>query len=332
MSHYIKMKKMFIFIILSLVLIFLFFVSISIGSVIFSFEQILAALIGNGEELVTDIIFDLRIPRVLIALVVGMNLATSGALLQAVMQNPLADPGIIGISAGASVWGLLLMLVLPKYTYLVPPVAFCGALLAAFFVYILAWKNGFTASRIILAGVAVNALLGSLSGLISILFSDRLQGALMWLHGSLAAKSWQHLKVLFTYSVPALILAVFCVRSANILLLGDEKASSLGINVNLARFFLSIVAALLAGISTAVVGIVGFIGLVIPHILRMLVGSDYNVLLPFSMFGGAVLLLAADTFGRTIASPIELPVGIVMSIFGAPFFLYLLRNSGNRGK
>ncbi len=250
--------------------------------------------------------------------------------MQAVMQNPLADPGIIGVSAGASVGGIILMLVLPQYSYLVPPVAFCGGLFASFLIYILAWKEGFTPVRIILAGVAVNALLGSITGLVSILYSDRLQGALAWLNGSMASKSWQHLRVLVGYSLPALCLTFFCIRSANILLLGDEKASSLGVGVNKVRFFLSVVAAFLAGISTATVGIIGFVGLVIPHILRMMVGSDYKVLLPFSMFGGAILLLGADTFARIIAAPIELPVGIVMAILGSPFFLYLLRNSGKR--
>jgi len=146
----------------------------------------------------------------------------------------------------------------------------------------------------------------------------------------LSGKTWRHFQVLIVYSIPALILALLCIRAANVLLLGDEKAKSLGVSVNRCRVFLSIIGAFLAGISTSTVGIIGFIGLVIPHIMRMLVGSDYKSLLPFSMFSGAVLLLGADTFARTIASPIELPVGIVMSIFGAPFFLYLLRSSGKR--
>ena len=324
------MKKTVVFFSLALLLVFLFFSSIALGSLRFSFEQIWNTLLGRGEELVTAIIFDLRMPRILISLIIGMNLASAGALLQAVMQNPLADPGIIGVSAGASVGGIVLMLAIPQYSYLVPPVAFVGAMGAAFLIYLLAWKDGFTPIRIILSGVAINALLGSLTGLISILFSDRLQGALMWLNGSLASKSWQHFKVLIVYSVPALILTLLCMRPANILLLGDEKAKSLGVNVNHCRFFLSVLAAFLAGISTSVVGMIGFVGLVIPHILRMLVGSDYKNLIPFSMFGGAILLLGADTFARTIAAPIELPVGIVMSVFGAPFFLYLLRSSGKQ--
>ena len=195
----IQVKKAGVFIVLSLLLIVLFFSSVASGSLKFSFAQIWAALCGRGEQLVTDVIFDLRLPRVLVALVVGMNLASAGALMQAVMQNPLADPGIIGISAGASVGGVILMLALPKYAYLVPPVAFIGAMVAAFLIYLLAWKDGFTPVRIILSGVAINALLGSLTGLISILFSDRLQGALMWLNGSLSGKSWQHFKVLSKY-------------------------------------------------------------------------------------------------------------------------------------
>lgn len=324
------MKKTFIFFVLAGLLVFLFFSSVALGTLKFSFMQIWMALLGRGEQLIIDVLFDLRMPRVLIALIIGMNLASAGALLQAVMQNPLADPGIIGVSAGASVGGVVLMLALPKYAYLVPPVAFIGAMFAAFLIYLLAWKDGFTPVRIILSGVAINALLGSLTGLISILFSDRLQGALMWLNGSLSGKTWQHFKVLIVYSIPALILTLFCIRAANVLLLGDEKAKSLGVSVNRCRILLSVIGAFLAGISTSTVGIIGFVGLVIPHIMRLLVGSDYKSLLPFSMFGGAVLLLGADTFARTIAAPIELPVGIVMSVFGAPFFLYLLRSSGKK--
>lgn len=186
--------------------------------------QIWMALLGRGEQLIIDVLFDLRMPRVLIALIIGMNLASAGALLQAVMQNPLADPGIIGVSAGASVGGVVLMLALPKYAYLVPPVAFIGAMFAAFLIYLLAWKDGFTPVRIILSGVAINALLGSLTGLISILFSDRLQGALMWLNGSLSGKTWQHFKVLIVYSVPALILTLFLYQGGERFITGRRKS------------------------------------------------------------------------------------------------------------
>ena len=148
----IQVKKAGVFIVLSLLLIVLFFSSVASGSLKFSFAQIWAALCGKGEQLVTDVIFDLRLPRVLVALVVGMNLASAGALMQAVMQNPLADPGIIGVSAGASVAGVILMLALPQYAYLVPPAAFVGAIFAAFLIYLLAWKDGFTPVRIILSG------------------------------------------------------------------------------------------------------------------------------------------------------------------------------------
>ena len=269
------MKKTFIFFVLAGLLVFLFFSSVALGTLKFSFMQIWMALLGRGEQLIIDVLFDLRMPRVLIALIIGMNLASAGALLQAVMQNPLADPGIIGVSAGASVGGVVLMLALPKYAYLVPPVAFIGAMFAAFLIYLLAWKDGFTPVRIILSGVAINALLGSLTGLISILFSDRLQGALMWLNGSLSGKTWQHFKVLIVYSVPALILTLFCIRAANVLLLGDEKAKSLGVSVNRCRILLSVIGAFLAGISTSTVGIIGFVGLVIPHIMRLLVCPDF---------------------------------------------------------
>lgn len=302
--------------------------SIGTGSVNIPIGEVVSLLFDSGESINKSIIFDIRLPRVLIGILVGASLAVSGAILQAVMQNPLADPGIIGVSSGASLAAIFIMLILPGYNNLVPLAAFLGGIFATFIVYILAWDNGIKPMRIVLAGVAVNAILGGATSLLSVLNSDKIQGIILWVNGSLAGRNWLDLKTIYIYIISGLILSFFCIRPANILLLGDEKATNLGLNTNRTRVLLSILAAFLAGVSTSVVGIIGFVGLVVPHISRFIVGSDYKYLLPFSMVGGASLLVLADTFARTIASPIELPVGTIMAVAGGPFFLYLLRRGG----
>jgi len=308
----------------------IFVLSIRFGSVQYTAEQILGVLFGFGEfdETLRTIIMNIRLPRALVALIVGANLAVSGALLQAVMRNELADPGLTGISTGASLAALTIMLVFPAYGSLVPAASFIGASLSFLIVYTLAWRRGVDPIRIVLAGVAVNAVLGGGSSLLSLLYSDRLQGVQMWLSGSMSGRSWHHIHILGPYASVGLIGAFLCIKSANLLQLGDDMAKNLGLKVNLARIVLSAIAAFTAAISVSVVGLIGFVGLIVPHIARLLVGSDYKFLLPFSALLGSVLLLGADTAARTLFSPIELPVGILMAVVGGPFFLWLLRRKG----
>ncbi|EOD00137.1 FecCD family ABC transporter permease [Caldisalinibacter kiritimatiensis] len=324
------MKKVLIILISILMFIITVLLAIGVGSVNIPVNELLKVLLDKGDMINKSIIVDIRLPRVLIAALVGANLAVSGALLQSVMKNPLADPGIIGVSSGASLGAIIIMLIVPQYTYLVPLFAFFGGVLATFLIFILAWKQGIKPVRIILSGVAINAMLGGATSLISVLNSDKIQGILMWINGSISGRSWNDLNMILVYSIIGLILSYFCIRPANILLLSDEKAVNLGFNVNRSRVLLSLLGAFLAGISTSVVGVIGFIGLVIPHISRLVIGSDYKYLLPLSMIGGATMLLLADTFARIIAKPIELPVGTIMAVIGGPFFLYLLRRGGDR--
>lgn len=322
------MKKASIILFSATIFIIVMFLSIGFGSVKIPVREIFHLIFKDGDVINKSIIMDIRLPRVLIAIIVGANLAVSGALLQSVMQNPLADPGIIGVSSGASLAAISIMLLMPQYTYLVPLAAFLGGIFATFLIYMLAWKDGIKPVRVILSGVAINAMLGGTTSFISVLNSDKIQGIIMWVNGSIAGRSWGDFKMLLPYSIVGLILSLFCIRPANVLLLGDEKASNLGLNVNKSRILLSLLAAFLAGISTSVVGTIGFIGLIIPHISRLLIGSDYKYLLPFSMINGGIMLLLADTFARIIAKPIELPVGTIMAVIGGPFFLYLLRKGG----
>lgn len=321
-------KRLIIFTLAIGILIVVSLLSFRFGSVKFSTTQIIETFRGEGSQATRSILYNIRLPRTLIALMVGMNLAMAGALMQAVMRNPLAEPGLTGVSSGAALSAIAIMLVFPHLVPFVPIAAFVGGCIACFFVYMLAWKKGVDPIRIILAGVAVNAILGGGTSLLSILYSDKIQGVLSWLNGSIAGKSWHHAQTLFPYTLVGLVIAIFCIKWANLLQLGEDMAKNLGLKVNLARLVLSIMSAFLAGISVATVGLIGFIGLIIPHISRLLVGSDYRYMLPLSAILGSSLLILADTVARTAFSPIELPVGIIMSIVGGPFFLYLLRRGG----
>lgn len=323
-----RMKKTVAVSILLVLFVSAVLISIGTGSVKIPIGEVIKHLFSSSDSINKEIILNIRLPRVLIGILVGASLAVAGAILQAVMQNPLADPGLIGVSSGASLAAIFIMLILPGYSSLVPIAAFLGGMLATLIIYALAWKQGIKPMRIILAGVAVNAMLGGATSLLSVLNSDKIQGIILWVNGSLSGRGWLDLKAVYIYIILGLILSLFCIRPANMLLLGDEKATNLGLNTNKARILLSILAAFLAGVSTSVVGIIGFVGLVIPHISRFVIGSDYKYLLPFSMVGGATLLVAADTFARTVASPVELPVGTLMAVVGGPFFLYLLRKGG----
>ncbi|MFF2531709.1 FecCD family ABC transporter permease [Brevibacillus sp. NPDC058079] len=304
--------------------------SIGLGSVRLTLAETIETILGHGDAASQTILWDIRIPRVFLALLIGANLAASGALLQAVMQNPLADPGLTGVSSGAAVTVLFIMLVMPDYSYLIPLAAIIGGGVAAGMVYSMAWKKqgGLTPVRIILSGVAVNAVFGGAIGLLSILYSDKLPGALQWMNGSLSGKGMVDVMVMLPYSIVGWIAALLSILQANILRLGEQVAHNLGQNLHRLRLSLSIIAVYLAAVSVSTVGLVGFIGLVVPHMARMLVGSDYRLGLPFSLVLGSLVLLVADTFGRTAFAPLEIPAGIVMAIVGGPYFLYLMRKGG----
>ncbi|MDY4921302.1 MAG: iron ABC transporter permease [Phascolarctobacterium sp.] len=301
------------------------FLSLTKGSSVITLEQIINILLHPGTDPQSQIIWNIRMPRTIVGALVGINLSLSGAILQAIMRNPLADPHIIGISSGAGLAGVVIMILYPALEYLITPVAFVGAMLAAICIYILAWKNGIKPVRIILAGVAVSAFLSAgISGLM-IFYSDRVHGALMWMVGGLAARSWPHVNIILPYAVIGLVLALASAAYLNILQLGDEMARGLGINVEVTRIIMTAIAALLAASAVSVVGLLGFVGLVVPHAARLLIGSDYRYLLPAAALLGVAVVTLSDTFARVVFAPIELPVGIIMAFLGAPFFLFLLR-------
>jgi iron complex transport system permease protein len=300
-------------------------VSLTNGAVNIPLAEVIKALGGRISSAPAQIIWNIRLPRALVGALVGMNLAVAGAILQGVMKNPLADPHIIGISSGAGLAGISVIALLPQLEYLLAPIAFLGALGAAGLVYILAWKGGIRPVRIILAGVAVSAFLGSGIAAILVFYSDRVHGALIWMVGGLMARSWPHLAMLLPYSIFGSILALGGARKLNVLNLGDEVARSLGLNVELTRLLMTAVAALLAASAVSTVGLLGFVGLIVPHVARLLIGSDYRFLLPAAALLGISTVSFSDTLARTLFAPVELPVGIIMAFLGAPFFLYLLR-------
>ena len=321
-------RKITLLTIFALLVLVAFVASLMNGSVDISPLQVLSTL-GVGSEAVDEtkqqILQNIRLPRTIVAMLVGVNLSLSGAILQAVMKNPLADPHIIGISSGAGLFGIFVMLVKGDAGALVTPAAFVGAMLAAFLIYILAWKDGLRPIRVILAGVAVSAFLGAGISAMLIFYSDKVHSALLWMVGGLSARSWNHVEILYPYTIIGAVLTFLSSRHLNILQLGDEIAKGLGLRVDLVRSLLTAVAALLAASAVCVVGLLGFVGLIIPHTARLLIGSDYRYLLPAAALLGAAVLTISDTFARIIFSPTELPVGILMAILGAPFFLFLLR-------
>lgn len=315
-------------VVLIAVLVLLSFVALGVGSAGYSIPQILQGLFYEESGPVHVVIYNLRLPRLIMAVEVGACLAVAGALLQAVMRNPLADPGIIGVSAGAATAATTVLLLYPALVSSVPVFAFGGAALACVLIYLLAWRDGIDTVRIILSGVAINTVLGAYNSFLQLLNADNLSSVLSFMNGSLSGRSWEHVYVITGYAIVGLVLAVCCIKNANVLQLGDEMARSLGVNVSSIRIFLSAVAAFLAAATVAEAGMIGFVGLVVPHIARMMVGSDYKALLPVSMLLGSVILLAADTLGRTLIPGMEIPVGIVMAMTGGPFFLYMLRKKG----
>ncbi|KAF6583966.1 MULTISPECIES: FecCD family ABC transporter permease [Paenibacillus] len=301
------------------------------GSVSIPLQEINQVLLHNDESTYRTILMDLRLPRVLVGLLVGACLAASGALLQGVMKNPLADPGIIGVSAGGGLAAVFTMVMLPQLSYLLPVTAFLGAFLSAIVIYLLAWDRGASPVKIVLAGVAINALLGALTNGVMVMYSDRVQAVLPWLSGGLNGRSWHHLEFMAPYAIIGLIASLFAIKPANLLLLGDDSAQLLGQRVELQRMLIILLSALLAGTAVSVAGLIGFVGLVVPHVIRLLIGEDYRFLLPLSIVGGGTLVVLADTVARSWFDPIELPVGILLAVIGAPFFLILLKKRGNFG-
>lgn len=314
------------FVIMAVLLCGLIVAAVNIGSLKISPAELFRGLFIERVDSVAAI-YDLRFPRIVISLFAGAAVAVSGVLFQAVLKNPLADPGIIGISGGASFIAVLVTAFMPALYFFIPLFAFAGGVLAFFLVYSLSWKGGLSPLRIILTGVAVSAAFTGLSDALNSMTGGNSTGVASIVEGNITQKTWDDVQTLLPYVIIGLILAILFARMCNLMSLEDKTARGLGVNVNLMRIVISLAAVLLASISTAVAGAISFLGLIVPHIGRLLVGSDHRALIPFSMLTGAFTFLLADTVGRTIAAPYEVSASVIMSVIGGPFFIILLRRS-----
>lgn len=318
------------FAVTGILLLLIFFTAINTGSLSVTFGQLMRGMFMEYDADVAAV-YDLRFPRIMISMLAGAAIAVSGVLFQAVLKNPLADPGIIGISSGAGFVAVLITAYAPTLFFLTPLFAFLGGVAAFLTVYLLSWKGGLSPLRIILTGVAVNTLFTGLSSAFNSVSGGDRTGVAAIVEANITQKTWEDVGTLFPYVAAGLILACFFIGECNLLSLEDKTARGLGINVNRTRIVISLVAVLLASISTAVAGAVSFLGLIVPHIGRILVGSDHKLLIPFSALAGAFTFLAADTLGRTIAAPNEISAAVIMSVVGGPFFILLLRRSKRYG-
>lgn len=303
---------------------------IKLGAIPVTVNDIWNVIVAPAGSETYQIIYNIRMPRVFVGALTGVNLALAGCILQGILRNPLADPGIIGVSAGAGLAAMTIMILWPGLTALIPTAAFAGALLATGIVFLLSWDKGVQPLKLILAGVALAAFFGGGMSALTVFHSDKVQGTVNWMAGSFQGRSWDHVRMILPYSMVGVAGAMVAHRYLNALQLGDEVARGLGIKVNTARFFLVVLAALLAGSAVSVAGLLGFVGLIVPHITRMLVGSDFEYLMPCSALLGATLVVVADTVARIAFSPVEVPVGIFMAFLGGPFFIYLLRKGMRR--
>lgn len=324
-------KKIVSFIITAVGLLGLFLLAVNTGTLKVSPIELFNGLFVEYDPNVATI-YDLRFPRIFIAMFGGAATAVSGVLLQAVMKNPLADLGIIGVSSGASLAAVLITAFLPSAFFFTPFIAFLGGMVAFLLVYSLSWKGGLSPLRIILVGVAVNAMFTGLMSAFNSGTGSSYSGAASIVNANITQKTWDDFGTLVVYVVVGIIASFFVCGRCNLLALEDKTARSLGVNVTRSRIVISVIAVLLASISTAVIGPISFLGLIVPHIARLLVGSDHKVLVPYSVLLGAFTLLLADTIGRTIAAPYEISAAVIMSVVGGPFFIILLRRSkGNYG-
>ncbi|MFZ3579284.1 FecCD family ABC transporter permease [Virgibacillus sp. DJP39] len=328
-------KKNFIAIIIGLIalIIAMFFVSLSTGVIHLSPLEVINTLIGQGTDKQELILFDFRLPGIVLALLIGAGLAVSGAILQGVTQNDLADPGILGINTGAGLAVVLFIFFFQDTlsmsstlsAFIMPLFALVGAIFAAFLIYFLAWKDGVNPIRLILVGIGVNAGFSAALIIFQLKMDPQdFRQATVWLAGDIWSANWSFVWALLPWILILIPFAIHKANSLNVLNLGDDIAAGLGTSVETERRLLLLVAVALAGACVAAGGGIAFLGLVVPHIARRIVGPTHQRIIPISTLVGALLLMVSDTIGKTILSPTEIPVGIVVAILSTPYFIYLL--------
>lgn len=317
---------------LTLILVTSLLVSVFVGAADLSPGEVLAALLGRGDETTRTIVLNLRVPRAALAALVGACLALSGAVFQALLRNPLAEPYILGISGGSAV-GAVTVIVLGlgvRLPWLLPLAAFAGAIVAmAVVLRIALGVGGALDTRVLLlAGVVVGAFFNAII-LLLLNFADAntFRAAVFWMMGNLSGATWRSVSLLAAYLVPAALVLMALARPFNLIAVGEDTALYLGVRVGTVRLVAYLTTSLLVAASVAVSGVIGFVGLIVPHALRLIWGSDHRMLLPASMLAGASFLMLTDTVARTIAAPAELPTGVVTALAGVPVFVVLLMRS-----
>ncbi|RKQ32707.1 FecCD family ABC transporter permease [Oceanobacillus halophilus] len=330
----IKHKKFFwISILLTALIIIMFFISLSMGVIPISPKEVLDTLLWNGTDQQNLVLFEFRLPGILLAILIGAALAISGVILQGITQNELADPGIMGINTGAGLAVVLFIFFfqdsLPATNtlsaFIMPFAAFTGALLAAVLIYTLAWKKGVSPIRLVLVGIGINAGFSAFITIFQLKMDPQdYRQATIWLSGDIWNANWNAVFALLPWIILLVPLALHKADTLNVLTLGDDLASGLGASVEKDRRTLLLLAVALAGVAVAAGGAIAFLGLVVPHIARKIIGPLHQYIIPISTLIGALLLLAADTIGKNLLSPTEIPVGIIVSILSAPYFVYLL--------
>ncbi|HAD74518.1 MAG TPA: iron ABC transporter [Gemmatimonadetes bacterium] len=322
--------------VLGLAVVLVFLLSILVGEADLTPGQVFAALLGEGDINDRRIVVGLRAPRAVMAILVGGGLSLSGAVFQALLRNPLAEPYILGISGGAAT-GAVLALTLglaASLSWALPAAAFAGALVAIFLVLrVAATADDRVDVRVLLlAGVVVGAFFTAcMAFVLSISDARTVRSAVLWMMGSLVGSDWRTVWMVTLYSIPAVIALVGLARPLNLLAIGEETAGYLGADVERVKRMAYVLASLLTAAGVAATGVIGFVGLIVPHSIRLLVGADYRVLLPLAFLAGAVFLMLADIAARTVLPPTEVPIGVITAFVGVPLFLLLLRRSVGAG-
>ena len=309
---------------LIIITIIIAILSIGMGSVSISLEEIFN--IKEAPDYIKTIVFDIRLPRIIMAILIGMMLASSGFVVQGVFQNPLADPYIIGIAASATLGAVVAyMLKLPDIYYGI--LAFVSCLLSTFVIFRLSNKKGkVDITTLLIVGIAVSSFIGAFTSFAMYLIGEESFRITMWLMGYLGGATWTKVSILIVPLIISLVYFYLQRNKLDALLSGDEEAHSLGINVQKIKFEALTVAALVVAFSVAFSGMIGFVGLIIPHSIRFIVGPSNSRLLPNAVLAGGLFLLICDTIGRMVLAPVEVPIGVITAFFGAPFFLYLAFN------
>ena len=305
-------------------------VCVGIGSVPFTPREVLKALFVEDGSVARLLIWNLRFPRIVTGGLIGVCLSLAGCILQGVMRNNMASPSTIGVTSGASFIGYLTLVAFPNYAYLLPVGSIVGAFATTMMIYALAYQKGVSPVKMILSGLAVSALFSAFNDMIRTLFAESISNATGFLVGGLNGVEWKSFFAILPYARAGMFICCFLPGRMNILMLGDETANSLGLRTEWFRFLLIAVSSLLAGSAISVAGMISFVGLIVPHIARLLIGSDYKYLFPASVLLGFILMIVCDTIGRVVMPPGEVPVGVILSLIGAPFFLYLLRTREGR--